>query len=259
VSGELAQYFALATYGSAWLQGRLRSQPARLTRMAGSFRFVDSVDFAGVVGVGGWLERLSAQEVDRVWLAAPDLRSAPQAGEPAWHLQAAFGGGVAAGVLTTSSSGNELWRASWDVVDGSPAARPWKLSYGSTRVTFGPDRVPVEDAAAALDAALARAAAFAARLDLKPWDSIFATARLHWSDPAAVERPRQRDLFPARCYGRGSRRLVAMAQAAWVFGGMGSWNDLWLPPDSSAEYDEISRELYATVVAAHLASANADL
>ena len=54
-----------------------------------------------------------------------------------------------------------------------------------------------------------------------------------------------------------AQQLAAMAARAWVFGGMGSWNDLGFELRAvEAEYDEVSRNLYAAVLLALLASAN---
>ena len=42
-----------------------------------------------------------------------------------------------------------------------------------------------------------------------------------------------------------------------MFGGMGSWNDVWLPDEHDrAEYDRRTESLYAAVVDALLAVAN---
>ena len=96
---------------------------------------------------------------------------------------------------------------------------------------------------------LATAEQFAAQSGLQPWDA----------DPTA-EPPYHRDLFPDHCYSEASRRFASMAQAAWVFGGMGSWNDLgFSEPEIHSEFEQISRDLFAAVMLACVASANADL
>ena len=260
VNGELAQYFALAAHGSAWLHGaKTTSMSAELERSNSTFQFVGAVNFAGVGGVSGWLAGLSAQGVERIWLAVPDLRSAGEDGL-ALHQRAAFAGGLAAGLLTTGASGNDLWRASWEAGDrDAPDRRIWKVDYHRVRVAVGPQHPQVDDAAATLDAALAHAEEFASRAELEPWGAIFARARRQWSDPAA-KAPYHQDLFPDHCYSQASRRLASMAQAAWVFGGMGSWNDLGFPESKiHSQYEQVSRDLFAAVMLACVASANSDL
>ncbi|TCB97270.1 hypothetical protein E0H26_13470 [Micromonospora zingiberis] len=260
MNGELAQYFALATHGSAWLDGRTASIPARPEQTHRAFEGVGAVTFGDTDSVLGWLQRLSAERVDRLWLAMPDLLSGDGTSPLPWHHQAAFAGGLPAGLLATSSSGNQLWRASWDVGDrDAPDHRIWQVTYHNTPVSFGPQRPDTDQAAATLIASLERAQAFATRYDLYPWHGVFARARQQWfaRDAEPAYHP---DLLPDGCYDDASRRLASMAHAAWVFGGMGSWNDLGFPETKRhAEYERITHELFAALMYALLASANADL
>lgn len=72
-----------------------------------------------------------------------------------------------------------------------------------------------------------------------------------------IEPPYHQDLFPHCCFDDASRRLAAMAQTAWAFGGMGSWNDLGFPDRTiHIEYEQLTGDLFATVMLACLASTN---
>ena len=67
------------------------------------------------------------------------------------------------------------------------------------------------------------------------------------------------DLFPDGWGNADSRRLAAMAGAAWVLGGMGSWNDLgFSDADRHREYDQVSQELFTAVMHACVASVNSE-
>ena len=51
-----------------------------------------------------------------------------------------------------------------------------------------------------------------------------------------------------------------MATRAWVFGGMGSWNDLvFAARTEEDEYNRLSAKLYLAVLGAFVAAVNADL
>ena len=98
----------------------------------------------------------------------------------------------------------------------------------------------VEAALARLGAALDHALAFTDAHDLEdPWGSVFRHARQVTDDR----------WLPA-LYGPRCRTLSGRAGAAWVFGGMGTWNDLGFAGDrpETREYVELTRELYAAVV-----------
>ncbi|QMU74583.1 hypothetical protein GXW83_01070 [Streptacidiphilus sp. PB12-B1b] len=261
MNGELAQYFALATHGSAWLQDSdVRTAPA-LDQSNSTFQFVRTVTFAGVPGTGPWLKKLAARGVDRIWLAAPGRPSNGGKGLEA-HIAAAFAGGMQAGLLTTGRRGSELWRASWEA--GDPAAadhRVWDIHYRCDEVTLTPDdfRIPVADASSTLDSALEAAVEFSQVHGLRPWDSVFVKARaLLGAD--TFEDVYHQDLFPEGRFDLASRRLAAAAQSAWVFGGMGSWNDLgFADAETHTEYERLSRELFSAVTQSCLAAANVPL
>ena len=74
-----------------------------------------------------------------------------------------------------------------------------------------------------------------------------------------AEVPYYRDLLPAG-YTSEARLLAAMAVKAWVFGGMGSWNDVYFgDQEAAAEYAAISRNLYSTLLRALVASVNSEI
>lgn len=57
-----------------------------------------------------------------------------------------------------------------------------------------------------------------------------------------------------------ARRLLAAAQSAWVFGGMGSWNDMGFDDDAmQASYDALSRALFNVAMRALRDGTNASV
>jgi hypothetical protein len=41
--------------------------------------------------------------------------------------------------------------------------------------------------------------------------------------------------------------LLEACQTAWVFGGMGSWNDLWFEGEDQGIYERVSERLFEAV------------
>jgi hypothetical protein len=55
-----------------------------------------------------------------------------------------------------------------------------------------------------------------------------------------------------------ARQLVAAATRAWVFGGMGSWNDVWFAnPALVQRYKALTPALFEAVLSAIVDGANA--
>jgi hypothetical protein len=65
------------------------------------------------------------------------------------------------------------------------------------------------------------------------------------------------DLAPSSFLPPYAEDLLAAAQWAWVFGGMGSWNDMSFEGDDSTEYAQLTQELYAAVNEAVVVATNA--
>jgi hypothetical protein len=178
---------------------------------------------------GGWMLRV--RYVDRSELWCPEVEFTGR-----WEL---------------SPSGRSLRHV------GPPS---WHASY------FGTTTSPVDDATKSIEsrtlelrAALERTAAFArTHAAAEHWLPVFhdALARLESDDPEGGLR-----LPPAawpHAYPLLNRRLFASAQAADVFGGMGSWNDQQYADDPvQAQVGSLGRELWSAYVNAILAAVNA--
>ena len=96
-------------------------------------------------------------------------------------------------------------------------------------------------------AALTEIEEFARAQDLQDWAAWLADAR-SLGDSPDPRPPYHDDLFAVGA-SLARRQLMAMAVRAWVFGGMGSWNDLGLSaPDHQGLYDHLTRRLHAAVL-----------
>jgi hypothetical protein len=272
VHGELAQVIALAAHGSAWLKGILPGPPPPLDADNSTFQYVRRVRFdfcsssvqttATVADVGGWLQGARAREIDRLWLLIPDPRVVVTDGEHAPdRMLVAFAGAGQWFLLGTSAEPpRELWRGSWTVGDeGAPDRRIWDIEYSGEPVagTIEPVQGDISVCAQRLLDALEQIEAFAREQQLGDWADWFAEAREldQVNDPSYHP-----DMLPNVGYSEPARRLLAMATRTWVFGGMGSWNDLvFSVQQDESEYERLSAALYAAVLAAFVAAVNTEL
>jgi hypothetical protein len=243
VNGELAHAIAVIAQGSVWLRGG-----GSLPDVAGepAFPFVREVRFTGPGDeqhdAGGWLTELRRNDVQRIWLL---LEQRPPAPIGEWHQLAGF---VGAGNWTLLA-GNGVWRADWKVGwPDAPDRRIWRVTYRGSEVE--PIDAPRPDLAKAeegLRSILVDARDFCRVEDEPGWADHFENA-LH-ADGAS--RP-----LPAG-YGPDAQRLLELADRSWVFGGMGSFNDLGFQTDTANRaYELVSATLYRRVLAACVAATN---
>jgi hypothetical protein len=277
VNGELAQAAALASHGTHWLRtgGEV---PDVIAADGPAFQFAASVGFELTSGdgqvdafadVGAWLAGLRARGIDRLWLTlaegAPDTKGVAIEA----HQLAAFAGGGSWFLVATGSGASEAWRGTSQVGDMQAADRRiWQIRYHGVVLDepMQPSEPDLDGARVALIAALVDAHAFAARQaaggrsDVTMWRDTFGDALAIAS--AAPGGPATDETFDDDGLSAdaplAARRLLEAASRAWVFGGMGSWNDLGFDaPDDNATYDAVSRDLYAAVLAAIVAATNA--
>jgi hypothetical protein len=281
VDGALAQLICLSSHGSAWLARGGPADPPALERDNSTFRYVGSVTFElrGLPGgqsraetVPEWLRQLRERQVSRLWLAIPAVlavtndrvmidthqlagfgNTAETANE--YQLAGFFNSGWRF-IAATGGQQPELWHASWAEGDPhAPEQRIWSVNYqGGYPDEMTAPGADLRAAHAQLTAALQAAHEFAARQDLANWAGVFERGLQRTG-----EIPNFPDMLSPAATAE-AHELAAMAASSWVFGGMGSWNDLSFGTEAEqAEYEEISRNLYAAMLQGFLASTNSDL
>jgi hypothetical protein len=258
MNGELAQIIAIATHGSMWLRDRRSVDLNAFVAGNSTFQYVAHMNFDGAGALPEWLAARADDGVERLWLAHAPL--AADGGPLSPHLAAAFAGGGSGAILAPGSRTSTMWRATWGVTDrDAPDRRIWSATYRYLEVDVAPVRPAVEATANRLVEALKAARAFAAEMSLGHWASWFAEALSQWEEPGRTPKFHA-DLFPPGLFEERAVRLASMAQSSYVFGGMGSWNDLMF--DGAAErrtYADVSSELYAAMLEGFAAAVNSDL
>lgn len=261
MDGELAQVIALVAHGNEYLhagQVDLSNHSA--------FRFVSQLVFIhprnrwdrnGVEvakSAQGWLAYLKSVKTTRLW----NVGLAQKQADIPEHVAVAFAGGALRAIQADLPGGYEIWYPQWRVV--GQGNQPWQVEYRG-RFSRRPLALPVQAPDAVkkqLRQAVLQALTFARRpeVDASFWAGWFAEALDLLDSPTPVI-PYYMDLLPSSGFALEARQILACATRAFVFGGMGSWNDMGFQnPQIHSEYGKVTRELYAAVKNAILMASN---
>ncbi|WP_025704156.1 hypothetical protein [Paenibacillus graminis] len=201
-----------------------------------------------------WLAELKTNGCQRLMLNG----TASAAG---WE-SSGFSGSVAPGGVTSlGACGESLWKAEWRV-DQYRSRTKWKVTYTEQKIIGGQkgsrEFLPLADLSAHLEEVLCAIWDLADGIGESFWtNNFFKPARdiLNEQAPAA-----QMPFHLPAVYKDQARTLLNAVYKAWVFGGMGSWNDS--PPYSAyvhgreQEFNILSARLYETLVQCARGSVN---
>jgi hypothetical protein len=155
---------------------------------------------------------------------------------------------------------SDLWEARWEVVDrNAPDKKIWGVKYyrvAEDRPKGATARYELSTLRGELDSMLSKLEAFANRQALPSFAAAFSRGieLLHVEAPLASVY--HSDLARHASISLDAQRLLGAAQAAWVFGGMGSWNDQGFAGQDQAEYEALSDRLFALLNLAIVAAVN---
>lgn len=141
----------------------------------------------------------------------------------------------------------ESWEASWEVGDqNAPDQRIWRVNYRTVDLPLPVDVAHVSNdrLRQQLSACLRDLEDFSFQQDLQGFAHGFRAARDCLSSDDPLSAVYHRDLAPPDVLDPSAIRLLSACQLAWVFGGMGSWNDLAFNGAVQETYRAVSKRLY---------------
>jgi len=255
--GTLAQLIALVSNGNAYLGACDDLQnfyPNNSTfKFCNSIIFVDMKKFLRVTETRvannpcEWLSWLKHHYCRRLYLRYAATHD-PQLPD---HLSVAFaGGGGTWYVVSAFPNSVDYWLNRWEVTDrNAPDKKIWTVTYRRVATQKPKLETLINDLSPCkkrFESVLKQVEAFAARNDL----DYFAQCFQNGLEALASDNPMilyHEDLLPDVGFSLEAKQLIAAASAAWVFGGMGSWNDLGFDGEEQNEYERLSKELYAII------------
>lgn len=261
MNAQLAQIISLVAYGNLFLSGGEVDLSTN-----SSFSYVSTVKFAryksnqdsqGVEiagSVSDWFTFLASNKATRLW----NIAFAWQQQDVPEHEAVAFSGGVPTAIQADLPDGFELWYPNWITSDRKE--KPWVVEYRSLMFPNS-HALPLQkmsDVKDRLRHAVSQAEKFARQSDVNEeyWAGWFARS-LQLLDSPDAEAAFQMDLLPNSGFSFEARQVLASAGQAYVFGGMGSWNDMGFAKQKiQMEYERITKELYEAIKFATVMASN---
>lgn len=267
MNGDLVHLVALAAHGNVFL-AREGATPPELEGNNQAFHFTRvkfvrdpepfEDGFRGTLvaeGTAAWYAHLRELGARNIWLV---LRGDPAPEDIPRRMLVAFAGGGDWHLQVDYNDKSEAWHAAWQFVKHPERYEDsyWNVTYAGVILENVPqvEKHDLNVVGVRLRQALVDIEQFARENGEANWAQIFKAAQ---SELDTGETPRIGDMLPEDGgYSDEARRLLAASSGAWVFGGMGSWNDIVFSGEAGADYDRLSAQLYDAVVAAVVAATN---
>jgi hypothetical protein len=269
MQAPIAQAVALTVAGNRFLRG---DAPIDFWPDASVFRYCKRVHFVTLSGPDqapvadayaedplAWMKKIQSEGRTGLRL----LYVSSQGTQRDRELVGFAGGGGRRLIAAIKDDRADLWEARWAVGDQKdPAQQIWIVTYGRVATGFdvaGEPQRSLAEIRAELATSLAEIAKFAEAHQLENFAASFrlATGRLASVTPltggwfATLDEKDGLDL--------AARQLLGAAEAAWVFGAMGSWNDLVFKGETGETYNDLSNRLFALVNETTVTATNASL
>lgn len=264
MQGTIFQLLVLVTHGNRILSG----QPlAGFYPQHNAFKFDESVKFVELERVGStwnekpfaenpvdWLEKLKSQRctglrVERLSADSKDISD---------RMSVVFAGGGGRWLIEAiCPQGSDYWEAKWEVGDrNQPDQKIWRVTYGriaqSQKAAIASAH-SIDGLSRELGQTLQEAIAFSTRYKLDGFREAFESG---YSALMAESEPELNGIALHGQLPLAASRILAASQAAWVFGGMGSWNDLGFDGEDQLQYETISDNLFRQINSALIAAIN---
>jgi len=274
MTGMLAQICSLVSYGNEYLKTGAIS--GKYFPGNSVFSFCNTVDFKAVKkrfftsghkeilmaeNPVNWFGVLKSQGCRGLRLIYMPSKSSTDILWLADHKLAGFVGGGGAWLIETQYDDYlQYWANQWKVTDpNAPEGKVWSVNY--SRILSEPQVDSpvffVNQEKERLEKILTEISAFSSGQNLEYWADIFLKAKAILQLDNPWKEYYYTDLIVNKNYPLAAQQTLFAAASAWVFGGMGSWNDLGFhEQNAQLRYEQLSAQLFAAINSSILAVIN---
>ena len=269
--GTVAQIVALTAYGNDYLRNGII--PPDFASLNTAFQFCNKVDFSefkkGILSSKTkekvvsdnpteWFKYLRTSGCKYLRLYYESSKDESVAKD--YKLAGFVGGGGVWLIEAVYFGYSQYWANRWEVTDMNAVDRKiWVVNYATasekqpTR-NYQFDNQSVKNK---LAHTLDEITDFAYKQNFQYWAEIFEKSRDVLDSVSPEGNYYHNDLIPLDNYSLTAKQILFSAGTAWVFGGMGSWNDLGCSNEEDSEiYEKLSKELYSIIIEAIIAGTN---
>lgn len=266
MTGILAQTITLTSYGNEYLENEKLND---FYPQNSSFEHCHSVEFKEInkkyffskkteivcaENPIEWFELLKKEGCKK-------LRLFYQSEKEDDHKLAGFvGGGGNFFIECVFENYSDFWINNWNY-DENLDEKPWKVFYGKA-VSKQPTRNQQYDLVeirTKLKSVLEEITEFAFKETTENWGNIFEKSKNTLESDKPESEFYHNDLIVQNNYELENRQLLMSASKSFVFGGMGSWNDMWFEnEETEKKYNELSTVLYGMMMKTIVGTINKD-
>lgn len=258
MNGPIAQLAALTCHANAFLAGR---QIPEFFPRNSTCQFCDRIEFYEpparseakqerklvAASPDDWIHALPIREVDGVRLIFGP-RNDPDISD---RMSAGFvgGGRVWKMIVIRDDGQSESWSDEWRVWNqDAPEQRIWRVAYrlDSTSPSSAYVGRNLAIVKAAFRESLEEILGFSRSYTQGAFSQFFEEALLALDDHTANVGYHKDIAMPGQL-NPDAESLLKASMRAWVFGGMGSWNDMGFDQPAQTEYENVSERLFEVV------------
>lgn len=271
MTGNLAQIIALTAYGNDYLRnGKITTD---FTSTNTTFQFCNNVDFREFKETffstkpkehiiahnpTEWFKYLESDGCK--YLRLYFEYSKDQSFAKDYKLAGLVGGSGKWLIETVFDDYSNYWASRWETTNKQASDRKiWSVNYGMIlkKQPISNLQIDNQKIKEKLRQTLTEIADFAFQQDLQNWGERFEKALTRLDSIRPENDYYYTDLIPTDNYSLLAKQIIFSAGSAWVFGAMGSWNDLGFESKEDNEtYDRLSEQLYSNIHEAIIAGIN---
>lgn len=271
MTGNLSQIVALVAYGNDFLNSS--NIPTDFNTANTAFQFTKAIDFRELrkacfftkpkeiviaSNPTDWFQYLKKDGCKNLRLYFE--HSSDESFAKDHKLAGLVGGGGLWLIEAVYDTYSNLWSYRWEVSDQNAIdGKIWTVNYGLIKAKQETIYIQnnIQNIKEKLRNTLTDIAHFAFSQNLPNWGELFEKARHTLESRTPGSNYFNNDLLPLDKYSLSARQLLYAAGQAFVFGGMGSWNDLGFEKNEDNEtYDRLSEQLYSNIIDAIIAGTN---